>query len=147
LDTDTDNVVRGSATRALRQGGSVVGIGIGLIMLLMWLFAKNSSFGTKIVVSLAMIAFACVATLLLCVASSFTIAEVRNQTLNFYFFGMRTRSIPLEGSTSFELRKMGRMKVLCIQSRGSTYVPNGALDQLNVVELLRANGVAELKAV
>jgi hypothetical protein len=42
---------------------------------------------------------------------------------------------------------MGRLKVLCIQSSGSTYVPNGALDISDVVDLLRANGVAERKAV
>ena len=74
-------------------------------------------------------------------------AEIRDGRLNFYFCGIRMRSIPLDYSTHFELREMGRLKVLRIQSKGSTYVPNGALDKSEVVEPLRANGVAERQAV
>jgi hypothetical protein len=119
---------------------------ISLPMAGLWLIAK-SSFATKIAVSISVLVFAGVVLLCACVASSFAIAEVRNCRLNFYFCGVRTRSIPLNGSTLFELRKMGRLRVLRIHSSGSTYVPNGALDISDVVELLRTNGVAERKAV
>ena len=127
--------------------GSVIGIATGVIMSLMWLFANRSSVETKIVVSIAMITLAVVTTLLVCIASSFTIAEVRHARLNFYFCGIRTQSIPLDGPTTFvELRKIGRLEVLSIHTNGSTYVPNGALQTCEMLNLLRANRVAEQKA-
>jgi hypothetical protein len=147
LDTDANKVVRGSAARAIRQFGSAFAIGGGLIILAMWVFAKNSSVGAKIAVSFAMIAIAGAITLFACISSTFTIAEVRNRRLNFYFCGWRTRSIPVDAPTIFELRGIGRLKVLSIQSGRLSYVPNGALDYREVAELLRANGVAERKAV
>jgi hypothetical protein len=146
LDNEAIQVVRGSAVRTLRTLGGGLAIVISLPILGLWLIAKSSS-TTKIVVSVLILVFAGIVLLCACVASSFAIAEIRNRRLNFYFCGVRTRSILLNDSTIFELRKMGRLKVLCIQSSGSTYVPNGALDISDVVDLLRANGVAERKAV
>jgi hypothetical protein len=112
----------------------------------LWLFAK-SSFAAKVLASVALLVLAGIGVLCMCVLSAFAIAEVQSGRINFYFFGIRTRSIPLDDSTFFELRKMGRLKVLSIQSNGSTYVPNGALGRSDVVDLLRANGVAERNAV
>jgi uncharacterized membrane protein YbhN (UPF0104 family) len=146
LDTEAIQVVRGSAVRTLRTVGGGFALGNLLLLSGLWLFAKNSS-ATKIAVSAAMIGFAGVVLLCACLGSSFTIAEVRDRRLNFYFCGIRTRSIPLDASTVFELRTIGRLKVLSIRSSGSSYVPNGALNIQDVLSLLRANGVAERKAV
>lgn len=112
----------------------------------LWLFAKNP-FPTKVVVSIAMLVLAGIGVLFMCVLSALAIAQVQNGRINFYLCGIRTRSIPLGDSTSFELHKIGRLKVPRIQSNGSTYVPNGLLGRAEVVDLLRANGVAERKAV
>jgi hypothetical protein len=112
----------------------------------LWLFAKNS-FATKVMVTVAMLVLAAIGVLCMCVLSACAVAEIRDGRLNFYLCSIRTRSISLDNSTHFELRKMGRLEVLCIQSNGSTYVPYGALDKSSVVDLLRANGVAERKAL
>jgi hypothetical protein len=126
--------------------GGVAAITTGLITLSFWLFAKNPP-AIKIAVNLAFIAIAGIFTLCASVASSSAIAEVRHGRLNFYFCGMRTRSIPLDALTMFELRTIGRLRVLSIRSGGSSYVPNGALNIDDVIDLLRANGVTERKAV
>jgi hypothetical protein len=131
----------------LRQLGGVFSIGATLIISAMWIFAKNSTIGTKVAVTFAMITVACLVALSASIASSFTVAEVRNGRLNFYFCGMRTRSISVDAPTTFELSKYGRLEVLRIRSGGSSYVPNGCLDYRDVADLLRANGVAERNAV
>jgi len=78
---------------------------------------------------------------------------------------MRPRSFPLDGSTVFDLHKIGRLEILRIWRqpavptgaldkdsfadliRGpSRYVPNGAFDKDAIVELLRTNGVAGRQA-
>jgi len=146
LDNEANQVVRGSAIRTLRTLGGALAIGIWLPISGLWYFAKAST-GIKIAVSVSILVFAGIVLLCACVASSFAIAEIRNRRLNFYFCGIRTRSFSLDDSTFFELRQMGRLKILCIQSNGSRYVPNGALGIASVVGLLRANGVAERKAV
>jgi hypothetical protein len=111
----------------------------------LWIFAKDSV-ATKIAASVAMLALAGIGVVCICVASAFAVAEIRDDRLSFYFCGIRTRSIALDESTFFELRKIGRLEILRICSNGSRYVPNGALDKSAVVDLLRANGVAEQKA-
>jgi hypothetical protein len=146
LDTETIQVVRGSAARALRMVGGANAIGIPVVMIPLWVFVNGSS-ATKMAVSLAIVVFMGVVTLCACVAAATTIAAVRGRRLNFYFCGVRTRSVPLDASTAFELRTIGgRLEVLVIRSGGSSYVPNGALNSGDVAKLLRANGVAELKA-
>jgi hypothetical protein len=146
LNTRAIHFVRGNAVRTLRTLGGVFAIVISLPIIGLWLFAKNAP-ATKIVVSILMLVLAGIVLLCACVASSFTIVEVRNGSLNFYFCGIRTRSFPLDASTTFELRTIRRFKLLSIESSGSSYVPNGCLDTHEVVDLLRANGVAERKAV
>src|SRR5206468_4033092 len=103
LSTDAIQVVRGSPVRALRTVGGGIVIAETVLIAALWVFAKNSS-ATKIVVSLAMVGVAGVIALCACVASATTIAEVRSRRLNFYFFGILTRSIPLDASTVFDLR-------------------------------------------
>lgn len=142
LNTDSIQLVRGSAIRTLWKLGSVLAIGVALLTAALWLCVNDGS-ATQIAVSFLMVIVAGVILLCACVASSTTIAEVRDGRLNFYFCGIRTRSISLDASTMFELRTIGRLKVLSIQSSGLDYVPNGALDTCDVIDLLRANGVAE----
>jgi len=137
--------VRGSARRTRRTLGGAYAIGMPLIILGLWLFAKDS-FERKLAGTIAIVLVAGVILLGACVTACFTVAEVRDRRLNFYCCGIRTRSILLTDATCYELSRIGRLSILCIRFDGLRYVPNGALNQSEVVELLRAHGVAERRS-
>ena len=79
------------------------------------------------------------------ILAKFTVARVQNGMLNCFFCGVRTRTIPLDSTTTFQIRQYGRLPVLVITALGKRgYVPNGALDRPALLELLRHNGASEL---
>ena len=145
METRADQVVRGSALRALRKVGGGAAVAAVVLALALWFFV-NASAATKVTVWIALIAFAMIVTLCASIASASAAAQVQNGRLNFSFCGIRTRSIPLNAITTFELRTRGRLRLLIITSGTSTYVPNGALDRDELIALLSANGVAERNA-
>ena len=77
------------------------------------------------------------------IAASLTVAQVDDGRLNFSFCGVRKRSFALDAGTTFELRSTGRLNVLIIRSGRSRYVPSGALDTGELIDLLRQNRVRD----
>jgi hypothetical protein len=145
LNTPTVQIVRGSAARAMRVlGGLSFGIG-ALLGLAMWLFVHDTT-RTKIAVEIALLMVLAMIVLAAAVAAASTVARVQDGSLDFFFCGMRMRSFAVDGSTTFDLHKIGRLEVLRIQRGPESYVPNGALDKDALVDLLRTNGVAERQA-
>jgi hypothetical protein len=107
-----------------------------------WAVARDR-LAIKVAVTRAMFGLAVVAGFAMSIAARLTIARVQNGTLVFSFFGVRTRTIPLDSTTTFQMRRIGRLPVLVITSGQKSYVPNGALDRRALMELLRRNGVVE----
>jgi len=79
-------------------------------------------------------------------AAASAVAKMGDGRLDFFFCGVPTRSFALDGDTTFELRKIDGVEVLCIHRGPQRYVPNGALDNAALVHLLRTDGVAERQA-
>ena len=144
LDANSQ-IVRGSATRFLRSVGGVAAVAAGLLALCLGLFARTS-IEKKIAGVIAFIVVACALVICGSIAAAATVARVEDGTLQFCFCGLKTRSIPLDASAAFEMRTIGRLRVLVISRGRLTYVPNGALDTEELVRLLRASGVAERKS-
>ncbi len=119
-------------------------IAAGFLALALWLFARGTLV-TKVAVVFVYVVFGVILVTFAGFAAAATVARVTDGRLNFFFCGLRTRSIPLDGATTFELQTIGRLRVLCIRSGRSSYVPNGALDVPELVDLLWANGVVERK--
>src|SRR5437868_6196929 len=94
----------------------------------------------------AYVAFAAALTISACIAAVLTHARIHDGTLTFHFCGISTQSIALDAETTFEVREIGRMRTLRITRGASNYLPNGALNTQELIDLLRANGVAERKA-
>lgn len=136
-------VLTGNAWRAARTMGGVSAVGMIVIAIAMWTFAREP-FAIKVDVVVMLFCLAGIGTAVVSLLASLTVARVHNGRLNFSFCGVRTRSIPLDSTTTFQMRLVGRrMRVLVITSGGRSYVPNGALDRDALMELLRMNGVAE----
>jgi hypothetical protein len=145
LDTRADQIVRGNWARALRTIGAAGVVAEAFLVLALWLVVKDS-FETKVAVAFAGALVMSVIVLFAAAMAAFTVAEVRSGRLNFSFCGMPTRSFGLNEGTTFEVRTLGRLEVLTITCERTSYVPNGLLDKSDLVELLRANGVAETNA-
>src|SRR4051794_12644711 len=128
MDMLADETVRDSAARAVRRIGGGTALAAGLLALALWRLV-NASPRSKIAVGLAYVAFAFAITAFAGVAAASATAQVRSGRLVFWFFFLPTRSVPLDPTTTFELRKIGRGRVLCIYSGPSSFVPNGSLDQ------------------
>ncbi len=125
-------------------GGMAVVVSL-LLGLALWLIVKDST-EKKIAVEVAFLLLMAVLIPGVSVAAACTVAKVEDGRLDFFFCGIRTRTFALDGGTTFDLHKIGRMEVLRIQRGNRTYVPNGALDEDPIVDLLRTNGVAERHA-
>jgi len=66
-----------------------------------------------------------------------------NEQLEFFSFGIRTRTIPLATIRAYK-HFLPRSPAICIlYGSSSSYVPNGALDPKELVNLLHAHGVKE----
>jgi hypothetical protein len=126
-------------------GGSLALVGSVLLGLALWLVVKDTA-ATKIGVEFAFVVLAAFLVVATSIAAGSAVAKVQDDRLEFFFCGMRMRSFALDGTTSFDLKKIGRLEVLCIQRGPETYVPNEALDKDALIGLLRASGVAERKA-
>lgn len=142
LNYESQEIFRGDARRAIRVMGGLTIFLACILALAFWLFVKNSR-ATRIAVWLACVGLGGLATLSVAIISKYTMAEIHDGKINFYFCGLRTRSIPLDADTTLELRKVGRLKILVITRGSSSYVPNGALDRQKLFNLLRAHGIAE----
>jgi len=136
------HVLAGSASRASRTVGGVSAIGVAVLAIGLWAFVREQV-AIKVAVTLAMFGLALITTSVASIAARFTIARVQNGMLYFSFCGVRTRTIPLDSTTTFQVRRIGRLRVLVITSGQKSYVPNGALDRSALTELLRLNGVVE----
>jgi len=164
LSTEMIQVVRGSAARAIRVPGSMATVLSGLLGLALWLWVKDTT-EKKIAVEVAFVIVMVVLIGVVSAAAACTIARVQDGSLDFFFCGMRTRSFPLDGSTTFDLHKIGRLEILRIWQQPAVptgaldkdsfadlirgprkYVPNGALDKDAIVDLLRTNGAVERQA-
>lgn len=144
LNYESQKILRGDAPRAIRSMGGVTIFLACMMALAFWLFVKDSR-AIRIAVWLVFVGLGCLATICMAIISRYTMAEIHDGKINFYFCGLRTRSIPLDADTTLELRKVGRLKMLVINRGPSSYVPNGALDRQKLVDLLRAHGIAEAK--
>jgi hypothetical protein len=140
--TDAGDVLAGSASRAFRAVGGVSATGMAVVATALWAFCREP-LATKVVVTLVLFGFAVVTTSTVSIAARFTIARVQNGFLYFSFCGVRTRAVPLDSTTTFQVRQIGRLRVLVITSGQKSYVPNGTLDRRALMELLRQNGVVE----
>jgi hypothetical protein len=142
MHKSSDQIVRGNVTRALLTFAclAAVPLAVALGLLIKEHTARRVGIAVAITVLIAMFVV-CMAA----VAAS-SVARVRQGRLNFYFFGLRTRSFPLDANLEFELRKIGRLQIMVIHCGASRYVPNGALDRAELIDLLRSNGVAERTA-
>jgi len=148
----------------MRVFGSTTVILSVLLGLALWLIVKDTT-ETKIVVEIAFVVLAVIAIAVVSVAVACTVAQVEEGRLDFYFCGVKTQSFALDGNTVFDLHKIGRLEILRIWRltvlptgaldkekfaafirEPTRYVPSGALDRLALVDLLRANGVAERQA-
>jgi hypothetical protein len=147
--------------RVLGTMGIVLGVLLGLAL---WLVVKDTT-EKKIAVEVAVLIVMVVLIAVASAAAACTVARVKDGRLEFLFCGIRTRSFPLDGRTTFDLHKIGRLEILRIWRRPAVpsggldkdsvadlirgplrYVPNGALDKDAIVDLLRTNGVAERQA-
>jgi hypothetical protein len=135
-------VLTGSASRAARTVGAVSAGSVALAAIGLWTFARDP-IPIKVNVTLVLFGFAGVATCAVSIAAAFTVARVQNGSLTFSFCGVRTRSIPLDAATTFQIRRIGRLHLLVITSGQKHYVPNGAFDKRALMEFLRLNGVVE----
>lgn len=148
----------------MRVLGGMAVVASVLLGLALWLVAKDST-DQKIAVEIAFLFVAGIIVLGATVVASCTVAKVQDGSLNFFFCGMRTRSFALDGATVFDMHRIGRLEILRIWRLNTLpvgapdretfaafvrqpikYVPNGALDKNELVDLLRANGVAERQA-
>jgi hypothetical protein len=123
----------------------VLAVAAGVFLgLALWLIVKDTT-EKKIAVELAfLIVVALPGIVFMPVAAACMVAKVQDGRLEFFFCGIRRRSFSLDGDTTFELPKIGgRLEVLTIRRGRSTYVPSGLFDKESLVDLLRANGVAE----
>ena len=130
----------------------------------LWLVVKETA-ETKIAVEIAFLVVAGVIVVGATVAASSTVAKVQDGNLKFYFCGVRMRSFALDGNTVFDVHKIGRLEILRIWRLNTLpvgasdretfaafirqpvrYVPSGAFDKSELLNLLRANGVAERQA-
>jgi len=136
-----DQIVRGSAARALRAVGGSLAIFTILIWVPAWFIIKDPT-RIKILALLTWSACAGVFAAFMTLAAALTVAQVRGGTLSFFFCGLPMRSFPLDADTTFELRKIRRLRVLVIHRGRSRYFPNRALNRRELIGLLRANGVA-----
>src|ERR1044072_7799198 len=125
-------------------GGTAVVISV-LLGLALWLVVKDTA-EKKIAVEVAFVVVMVVLISGASIAAASTVAKVQDGKLDFRFCGVRTRSFVLDGDTTFDLHKIGRLEVLRIQRGRKWYVPNGALDREALIVLLRECGVAERKA-
>jgi len=137
-------VLTGSAWRAFRAMAGASVIGVSLLTTPLWIFV-HAPIASKVGVTLLLFAIALVGAIVVSILAKFTVARVQNGMLNFSFCGLRTRTIPLDSTTTFQIRQYGRLPVLVITAPGQRgYVPNGALDRPALLELLRHNGASEL---
>ena len=125
-------------------GGMAIAVSI-LLGLALWLVVKDTT-EKKIAVEIAVVIIIAVLITAASIAAACTVAKVRDGKLDFFFCGMRTKSFALDGGTTFDLHKIGRVEVLRIRRERSSYVPSGALDKEALIALLRTSGVAERRA-
>lgn len=146
LDYEAERVqiVTGNASRAFWTMVGTYAIIMPLIAALAWIFV-HAPIASKVGLTLLLFAIALVAAAVVSILAKFTAARVQNGVLNFSFCGVRTRTIPLDSTTTFQMRQYGRLRVLVItESDQRDYVPNSALDRPALLELLRHNGASEL---
>jgi len=135
--------IRGSAWRAARMMGGVSSLILALGLGGMWHFARDP-IATKLAVTLTSVAVAVAAVAVVSVIAASSVARVRDGRLEFSVLGVRTRSFSLDNEqTTFETRRLGRLRTLMIISAGRTYVPNIAHDEDKLAAFLRARGVPE----
>ena len=108
--------------RALASMAIALSVLLGLAL---WLVVKDTT-EKKIVVEVAFVIVIAVLITAASGAAACTVAKVRDGKLDFFFCGMRTKSFTLDGGTTFDLHKIGRLEVLRIWRERSSYVPNGA---------------------
>jgi len=137
-------IVTGNASRAFWTMAGASVIGVSLLVTPFWIFVRAPS-ASKVGLTLLLFAIALFGATVVSILAKFTVARVQNGMLNFSFCGVRTRTIPLDSTTTFQIRQYGRLPVLVITASGKRgYVPNGALDRRAILELLRHNGASEL---
>ena len=115
-----------------------------LLALGLWIFVKDTTL-TKVAVGIAFFIVATAIFVCSVAAAAFSVAEVHDGRLTFFFLGLRTRSFSLDDGTTYEVKNIGRTQILIICRGKSTYVPNGTFDKQPLIDLLRANGVSERK--
>jgi len=134
-------MLRGDARRAIRSMGGLTILLACMMALNFWLFVKDSR-ATRIAVWLACVGLGGLATLSVAIVSKYTVAEIHDGKINFYFCGLRTRSIPLDAGATFQLKKVGRTGFLVITRGGRDYVPNGAFDHKRLFDFVRDHAAA-----
>jgi len=144
LNYESKNILRGDTPRAIRLMGGLTLFLACFLALAFWLFVKSSR-TTRIAVWLACVGLGGLATLSVAIISKYTMAEIHDGKINFYFCGFRTRSFPLDAGTAFQLKKVGRTGFLVITRAGRDYVPNGAFDHKRLFDFVRDHGAASLE--
>jgi hypothetical protein len=125
--------------------GSMAVVLSALLGLALWLIVKDAT-EKKIAVEVVFVILIAGLVSGVSAAAAFTVARVQDGRLDFFFCGVRMRSFAVDGGTTFDLHKIGRLEILRIQRGSQSYVPNGALDEAALIDLLRAHGVAERPA-
>src|SRR4051794_37285344 len=97
--------------RTLGVAGVIASILLGLAL---WLVVRDTT-EEKLAVELASIVFLVVLVALGSIVAAATVAKVEDGRLDFFFCGVRTRSFALDGGTTFDLHKIGRLEVLRIR--------------------------------
>jgi hypothetical protein len=145
VTTNTNQIVRGNASRAIRVLGSLFVVAFAVYALATRLFVKKTT-EVDMALEVALMVFVALLVPGIGVAAMCTVARVHDGKLEFFFFGIRTKSFPLDGGTMFDLHKAGRVEMVRILREHRSYVPSGAIDREALVDLLRRNGVREREA-
>lgn len=145
LNYEPREILRGDIPRTVGSLVGIIALFACLAALAVWVSAGETR-GTKVAAWLACVGFGALASLCMVIISRYSMAEIHDGKINFYFCGLRTRSIPLDADTTFELQKVvGRLEVLVISRGASRYVPNEWLNRQKLMSLLRTHGIAEAK--
>ena len=144
LNYESRNVLRGDTPRAIRSMGGLTLFLACFLALAFWLVVKGSR-ATKIAVGLACVGLGGLATVCVAIIAKYTMAEIHDGKINFFFCGLKTRSIPLDAGTAFHPKKVGRTGFLVITCGGRDYVPNGAFDHKRLFDFVRDHGAASLE--
>jgi hypothetical protein len=113
------------------------------VMLPIWFLHYSIRF--KILLMVLFIVFFAIATALVMLITAFARAEIVNEQVVFISFGIRTRKISLAAIRAYKpvFPRRPNSAICILYGSSSTYVPNGALDPKELVNLLHAHGVPE----